>query len=268
MEKNNKLVELGKFLKTKREMISPEKYGIKVDSRRRVKGLKREEVATFSNVSLSIYTWLEQGKDISVSNETLERISKTLYLTEAEKKFIFLQIKQYIPVSNNNNQVKIDSALRNILDNFSSFPALIINNQFDILAWNKYFTLIFGDYNLLPVKKRNSLRKMFFDPDIRKLIENWEESAKRLIAVFRQNIAYDLKDNKDQNKDLLEELLKNSPEFKKWWEIIQVKEDTSDIKIINHPELGKKSYKHISFKLIDNPNLNLVLYVPIENSNS
>ncbi|OHD15317.1 MAG: hypothetical protein A2086_01600 [Spirochaetes bacterium GWD1_27_9] len=266
MQKNRTLIELGNFFKMKRESLSPEIYGLKVDSRRRVKGLKREEVATFSSVSLSLYTWLEQGWEVSVSTDTLERIAKTLKLTDAETKYIFLLTKQHTPLMASNKESKVDPIYRNILDSFLYYPAFIIDNNFNTLAWNKCAVILFGDYGLIPKKERNALRRMFLDPKMKECIENWEESAKRLISVFRIRMAYSQKDESDENKELLEELKQKSPEFNKWWSNKKVQDDTSDIKILKHPHIGRLLFYHTSFQSIDNNNIKLIIYVPEEDS--
>jgi transcriptional regulator with XRE-family HTH domain len=262
MDKKKSLIELGAFLKKKREALLPKIYDLKPDTRRRVKGLKREEIATFSSVSMSLYTWLEQGRDVSVSNDTLERIAKTLKLNDVETKYMFLLAKKYIPVTINNRETKLNDSYQKILNDFSSYPALIMNSQFDILAWNQWFTLIFGDYSNLPENKRNSMRKIFLDPDSKKFFGNWEDIAKRLISVFRTSLAYVSKEQRGKSNELLEELLQNSLEFKDWWKDVKVNDDTTDKKIINHPVLGKLYFTHISLRFIDNPNLCLILYIP------
>src|SRR6478736_1419574 len=134
------------FLKGCRARLSPSQVGLPDTNRRRTPGLRREDVAALAGVSVTWYTWLEQGRDIQVSADVLERVCATLRMSPDEREYLFTLV-QHRPAP-----IK---ATR-ILDALG-VPAVMMTARWDVIAWNE-LTRLFRDYSALPRDRRNLLR--------------------------------------------------------------------------------------------------------------
>lgn len=248
--KSQRHKELGDFLKKKRQQISPEDVGINPHlSRRHVKGLRREEVATLSGVSLTWYTYLEQGRSINVSEQVLNSIANVLQLNEDERNYLFTLTNRGIQTSQleEENDETVSSSLRMIIDELISSPAFIIKSGWNVLAWNRMAAKVFGDY--AQIKKEN--RKAFLD---------WEYVAKRMLAKFRSYYGKNI-DN-TLYTETIEKLKQESVEFKEWWERHEVIEARSGQKEFCHEKVGVLSFEHNIFNVAGNSHLLLIVFTP------
>ncbi|MDN3956409.1 helix-turn-helix domain-containing protein [Sporolactobacillus laevolacticus] len=143
--------ELGDFLRTRRERLTPEKAGLKTDSTiRRTPGLRREEVAALSGVSIAWYTYLEQGRPINVSSQVLESLSSTLQLVHEERNYLFRMAGQTAPSKpfiNNEEVQPIPEAMQLILGEIYRYPAYIVDSRLNVVAWNSLASKIFGPFD-------------------------------------------------------------------------------------------------------------------------
>ena len=145
--------------------------------RRRTSGLRREEVAFLSGVGVTWYTWLEQGKEISVSNDILESLSRTFMLNENEKRYMYLLAERIPEEKNFIVNEFIDSALQSVLDNLVLCPSFILDRRWNVIAWNKASEIVFGDFSTISENNRNlsivintPSKEVMTDKKMRKLI--------------------------------------------------------------------------------------------------
>jgi transcriptional regulator with XRE-family HTH domain len=248
---------LGSFLVSRRAVVQPSDVGLPV-GRRRTPGLRREEVALLAGVSVSWYTWLEQGRDIRASAATLRRLAEVLRLDRAEVVLLFALATQLAPPHESGEEVS--EGLARLVEAINPVAAYIRNARLDILAWNHAVTELFLDYGALEPSERNTLRLMFLHPPYRTLIVNWEEIARGTLEQFR--IARAQAEVKDPFDELAEGLLSESPEFRKWWPDLDVQMFTEGTKILEHPTLGSLELSYNALAPQGRPYLSLVTYVP------
>ncbi len=123
------------FLRSCRARIKPSDLGLPMPQRKRTSGLRREDVAALSGVSVSWYTWLEQGRDMRVSDEVLERICHTFRLTEDERVYLFSLVQHRPPRIDRASRFEAPAELMRMINSVSA-PAVVMNLRWDVLAWN------------------------------------------------------------------------------------------------------------------------------------
>jgi transcriptional regulator with XRE-family HTH domain len=176
---------LGGFLRDRRGRLPPASNAL---GRRRTPGLRREEVATRAGVSVTWYTWLEQGRGGPPSDEVLERLARALELDSTGREILFLLAQQRPPPLSPSPAAPVTPALQRVLDAFPN-PAIVKTPTWDIVAWNAAASAVLGDYASVPASERNVLRRMFGYPAIRAALPHWESDARFALAVFRMDIA-------------------------------------------------------------------------------
>ncbi len=253
-----RLSELGAFLRSRRARVTPDDVGIAPGFRRRTPGLRREEVSQLAGVGLTWYTWLEQGRDIHVSSQVLCTIARALRLEPAERVHLF-RLAGHEPPAGFAEQGIRPAHLR-VLEQWEPFPAHISGWRWDVLAWNRAASAVFGDYGTLPEGRRNLLWAMFMDPGRRQLFDDWEEEAVRLVAKFRSEAAAYL--DEPAARVLIAELQTESPEFAVLWERRDVHGRTDGLKRLRHPTLGRLELEHTSYHVSDQPGVRLSLFAP------
>ena len=248
---------LGAFLADKRARLQPHSIGLSRGVRR-TPGLRREEVAALAGVSVSWYTWIEQGRDIQISIETLQRVAKVLHLDHVEVRHL-LALAQHLP-SYANPSEEVSDGLVMMIRAMDSIPAYVRNTRFDILAWNKAITELFLDYGTLEPHERNTIRLLFLYQPYRTIIEDWETLAHGYVSSLRA--AKTRANNTEPFDRLAAELSEKSSEFRTWWSEADVTAFNEGRKRLRHPSLGKVEYSYVAMTPESQPNLSLVAYVP------
>src|SRR5204862_961012 len=205
--------ELASFLRERRGRLQPETVGLPNGSRRRTPGLRREEVAQLAGVGLTWYTWLEQGRDIRVSPDVLCRVARVLQLEPIERIHLFR-------LAGHEAQPRfVDEAvrppLRRVLAGWEPYPAIVLGRRWDVLAWNRAYVRVLGDYSELPEGRRNVLWSMFMRPSRRRLIRDWAREAEVMVASFQRSTAAYL--DEPDFQELITDLREQSPEFAALW---------------------------------------------------
>src|SRR5579859_7736071 len=146
-EKVARRAGLARFLQSRRARVQPDQYQLPAFQRRRTPGLRREELAQLVGVGVSWYTWLEQGRDIQVSDQVLERLASILQLNEEERRHLFLLAQGPVsPLDEAGRKMhKPNTTARTILDGFS-YPALLFDEYVNVVGWNESANRVFGDY--------------------------------------------------------------------------------------------------------------------------
>ncbi|GMK40635.1 transcriptional regulator [Paenibacillus sp. CCS19] len=253
--------ELARFLKSRRARLSPEQVGLPNTGRRRTPGLRRSEVAQLAWISVDWYTRLEQGRDIQVSSQVLDHISSALQLNATERQHLYVLALQQLPADFTQSVDTISPLLQQFLEQQGTSPALVIDQQLNIVAWNKASALIYGDYERMSLRDRNALWRTFTSPYIKQLLqEKWELHARHRIAQFRAN--YGKFTGDPQWIALINELSEISEPFRDWWQEHDVIVGPEGKKINYHPSAGRLEFDQLSFLVTDAPHLTITINMP------
>src|SRR5262249_28544986 len=208
--------ELKAFLRTRRAALTPERKGISPGQRRLTPGLRREEVATLANVGLTWYTWLEQGREINVSANTLRRVSQALKLSASDEIYLFKLAGLPAPAASPRDEIKDLSIWQNLLDGFTAGPAVMFDRAFDVLAYNGLWDLIyrFDDYD--GPFARNHVYRLFAEPRRRRLYADYDAVAHNMVGLLRAHYADHVGDPRFE--ELVDALRAVSPEFTRLWD--------------------------------------------------
>ncbi|MFC7265169.1 helix-turn-helix transcriptional regulator [Streptomyces lutosisoli] len=249
---------LAAFLRSRRERADPAGTGLPQGGRRRTPGLRREEVSLLSGVSLTWYTWLEQGRDINVSPQILLALARVLQLDEVERSHLFRLAGLPAPEPAERS-LEVPDAVRTFLAKLMPNPAFVIDRCFDILAWNPAQESILGTALLdRPRHELNSAWMLFRVPQIRALMPEWEREARWMAGLLRQQAAYEL-DN-PRFSELVADLLETSPYFAEVWETHDVVEFRSSVRRYRHPEVGDLEVSYVRLALEEAPRLSLICH--------
>jgi len=249
---------LGRYLKNRRAKLDPAALGFSLD-RRRTPGLRREEVAQRAHVSVTWYTWLEQGRGGAPSADVLDRIARALLLTSFEREHLYLIALGHPPEVRYQAGEIIPPRIQRVLDAMEFSPALVKTGTWDLVAWNRAASAVFG-FDALPPEQRNLLRRIFLDPQARAVQLNWQSMARYTVAAFRADIA---RAGATTNaRALVDELRRLSPEFEALWRDTDVQTPGSGIKQLRHPVAGLLALEHSAFAVDGRTDLSLVVFNP------
>ncbi len=262
MNNERRRKELADFLRTRRLRLSPQELGLQVDtSRRRTPGLRREEVASLSGISLPWYTALEQGRDIQVSEQVLESLVRTLRLSKDERNHLRV-LANHSAVSKGTEDETLSPSLQQILDRLGTYPAYIIDKHWNVLAWNKITSSLCGDFNRMAEIERNILWRVFTMEHEKMRIVNWENVATSMLAHFRSRYAMYMNDSWYQ--ELVCRLWDRSEEFRLLWGRHEVSGSLEGDKVIRHPKAGVLTFRYNTFPLSENSDFLMRVYTPVE----
>ncbi|MGW1889615.1 helix-turn-helix domain-containing protein [Streptomyces sp. NPDC002004] len=252
--------ELSEFLRTRRARLKPEDVGLpEYGRRRRVPGLRREELAQLAGVSVAYYTRLEQGNGRNVSAEVLDAIARALRLTDAEHAHLthLAKPKQHKKKRSARPQ-QLRVSLEHLLDALDGVPAYVVGRRSDILGWNRLAAAVFGDWGALPAQERNWARLVFLDASTRDLFIDWDSKASDIVAYLRMDAGCHPDDPK--LSALVGELSVKSPEFRRLWATHDVKEKSHGTKRFHHPLVGELSLFFETFALPHDEEQHVVTY--------
>ena len=252
--------ELGNFLRKQREMHTPGQFNLPNGSRRRTRGLRREEMAELLDISTTWYVKIEQGHVKNVSPALLEKIARTLSLSEADYNALFEWTRQAprrdpVPYV----QAEVTLPLRQILDALETYPAYILSARFDIVGQNHLTDVLYFDLKSLAEDERNLLRMMFLNPRLSQMIVDWKLHAETLVGSLRANYARYL--HEPSFDRLIHELEKNSV-FNEMWERYGLRDRPEPVKEVNHPVVGHLTLVQTTLFIPDGSELTLVVDTP------
>jgi transcriptional regulator with XRE-family HTH domain len=251
-----KRAELAAFLRGRRARLTPAQVGLPNGARRRTPGLRREEVALLADVGASWYTWLEQGRDIHVSEGVLERLSRALRLDPAERLLLFELAQGRSPRHAVVPAETVGDVLRRTLDAHRD-PAIVSTLRWDVVAMNAPALKLWGDR-----RGTNSLWTMFTDAVSPFSSPEREAHARQLVARFRLEAAR--ASDREPFDQLVSELLELSDDFRIMWDRHDVLAAPEGAKIIHHPAVGAIELEHVALMHVepDGRTLRVTLYTP------
>jgi transcriptional regulator with XRE-family HTH domain len=171
--------ELGAFLRSRREQVKPADVGLVSYGRRRVPGLRRDELSMLAGVSAAHYTRIEQGRGVCASAQVLDAIATALGLTEAERAHLHdLARPAHVPVRRRRTLQRVSPRIAQLLGELHEHPAFVLGRQMDVLAWNPLAAELFGDFGALEPRQRNMARLVFLDESTIALYPDWERASR------------------------------------------------------------------------------------------
>ncbi|MCF2527747.1 helix-turn-helix domain-containing protein [Yinghuangia soli] len=252
--------DLGEFLRTRRARLRPEDVGLTTfGARRRVPGLRREELAQLAGVSAAYYTRLEQGQSRNASDGVLDALARVLRLTDDEHNHMRNLARpdrtspRPAPCSE-----RLRPATRRLVDKIDA-PAILVGRFGDILAWNRLgHALNAGhlDFDAPndPARRPNCARLVFLDRTTRTLYPDWPVKASENVAYLR--VAAGRYRDHPALAALVGELSLKSPEFAAMWAAHPVREKRHGVRPMNHPLVGPLS---LEYEVMQVPDQDLVL---------
>jgi transcriptional regulator with XRE-family HTH domain len=252
------------FLKGCRARLTPTQVGLPDTSRRRTPGLRREDVAALAGVSVTWYTWLEQGRDIQVSADVLERICATLRMSADEREYLFalVQHRPAPPVLTRSDEMS--PAMLRMLEALA-VPAIVMTSRWDVVAWNRLALTVLRDYESLAQERRNLLRILLIDDESYQRDQAaYELMARRIVAKFR--VDYSQMPGDPACEQLIADLAARSPIFKRLWSNSEVIGRSEAVAF--HPRYGGMTFEHTSYVPEGAPTLRVVIYVPYDQASA
>lgn len=251
---------LAQFLQARRRSLEPADYGLPVGARRRTAGLRREEVAALAGVGLAWYTWLEQGREIGVSEAFLERLAQVFRLDAAGRRHLFLLACQRPPMESGKTWCQVPPLVERLMHDLHPHPAYILNLRWDVLAWNRAAQALF-DFERQPAGRRNRLWMLFTDDLTRERMQDRDEQLQNLVAGFRRDFA--AAQQAPDFVELVAELERVSPEFKSLWrqhEVHQPCHGKAWFRLEGEPA---RQYEHTTLIVDQDKHLRLQVHVPV-----
>lgn len=228
---------LAEALTAARSRVTPGQVGLPAGNRRRVPGLRREELAMLAGISVDYLVRLEQGRGPHPSAQVLSSLARALRMTPDERDHLFHLAGAEAPRPGHIDGMVRPSTLR-LLDRMTDLPVMVLDAKTDLLAWNSMAVALLGDFSALPPEQRNLARRRFLGPmsRIAQDPEEDEATAVEWVADLRA-VAARYPADPDLRR-LLDELRAGSPLFARLWESGRVETRRSSRKTVLHPEIG------------------------------
>ena len=236
--------DIAEFLTSRRARVTPEQAGLPAWGPRRVKGLRREEVASLAGVSVDYYKRLERGNASGVSDSVLEALARALQLDDAERAHLFdlaRAANPVIPKRRRLTQQRVRPVVLRIVDSISA-PAIVRNSRVDYLAANPLGRALYAPLFDSHEQPANSARFTFLDPTAQDFYVDWEGIAKDLVAHLRSEAGRNPYDH--GLSDLVGELSTRSEPFRTWWAAHNVRYHRTGTKRLRHPVVGELEFDY------------------------
>ncbi|MBQ1089507.1 helix-turn-helix transcriptional regulator [Streptomyces sp. B93] len=252
--------EIGDFLRSRRARIQPEEVGLPSYGRRRVPGLRREEVAQLAGVSVDYYVRLEQGRGPSVSDAVLDAVARVLRLDAAELEYLHAVARPARRTADPCPEfAPVRPAVRLLLDGMDRNPAYVLDHRMNALAWNPLADALLG-FSDAERAARNLVRRAFLDPAARELYPDWSEIAGQTVAHLRLKAGHHPDD--PTVAALVAELSARSAEFRRMWADHVVSPCDNGVKRLRHPVAGLLTLPYETLTIPSAPDQTIVAYVP------
>lgn len=256
--------EIRDFLATRRARLTPEQVGLPAGGgRRRVAGLRREEVAVLAGVSTDWYARLEKGHISGVSEDVLNAVARALQLDEAEHAYLFDLARAARPASRPprpRKQAPVPPRVQWMLDSMTGSAAFVRNGRMDVLAINALGRALYSPMYVDDRRPANIARYQFLDPSAQEYFPDWNGAANVTVALLRAEAGRD--PHNKELRQLVGELSTLSEEFRARWAAHNVRIHHAGKKQFNHPEVGPLDlvYHSVNLASDDGRVLDLTIY--------
>ncbi|MGN9907590.1 helix-turn-helix domain-containing protein [Phytohabitans sp. LJ34] len=240
---------LGEFLQARRARVQPGEVGLAGHGRRRVSGLRRDELAQLAGVSVQYLTRLEQGVDRHPSAQVLDALATALRLDPDAAAHL-----RALAAPARRQPSGAGAEVRQLLDSWGGTPAYVRDRRFDVLMANKAAMLLAPMYH----PGRNLVRDMFLDPTARRLFPDWPHIAEQTVAALRA--AADPHD--PRTAALVAELRSHDEDFRRLWARHDVRPSRNEIKRFDHPDVGRLTLRRQSLAIAGADDQVIIVYHP------
>lgn len=240
-------------MKARRRLITPEQAGIPRGSRRRVVGLRREEVALLAAISPEYYLRLEQGRDHNPSAAVLDALGSVLQLDTEAKAYLHRLARSGTDGSHSVRDERVPPGVVELIDELP-VPAFVQGRWMDVLAANPYAQALSPQYR----EGANVLRAVFLDPDDRLLHQDWQRATREAVSGLRASAGTDL--GHPRLTELVDELSAASERFRALWERQDIRQKVGGVSRFLHPVVGELELRHEKFLVTGQDNQILVMY--------
>jgi transcriptional regulator with XRE-family HTH domain len=255
--------EIRDFLSTRRARITPEQAGLPAyGANRRVKGLRREEVAMLAGVSVDYYIRMERGSLAGASDSVLDALAEALRLDDAERTHLFALAQESGARSTRRKRTapaSVRPAIQQVLDAMTNAPAWVRNGRHDIVAMNQLARALYSPVLADPRRPANTTRFVYLQPEVaEEFFVDYNKIAKDAAAMLRLEAG-----RNPHDKALIElvgELSTRSELFRRRWASHDVKFHRSGQKRLRHPVVGQLDLDFESMELSSEPGLQLNVY--------
>ncbi|MFI7680732.1 helix-turn-helix transcriptional regulator [Actinophytocola sp. NPDC049390] len=252
------------FLKARRAALDPAALGLPNGvARRRVRGLRREEVAQLAGISVDYYTRIEQGRAPAISDAVLDAVARALRLTPAEHTYLRnITLPSHRNAGGacaNADRPAVRPQILELLQAMDdTVPAMVYGPGMDILAWNRLANRLAFDYETLPAADLNAARLVFLRPESREFYPDWEEIAGETVSALRAEVGH-FPDH-GRPHQVMCELRDASADFRRFWDAQDVLDRDHGVKRIVNPEVGELVVTFEAFAVPNTPDQRLCTY--------
>ncbi|MFD9734587.1 helix-turn-helix domain-containing protein [Umezawaea sp. NPDC059074] len=262
--------ELGEFLRSRRARTKPEDVGVPAYDRRRVTGLRREELAQLAGISVGYYTRLEQGHRSTVSDSVLDSLAAALRLAPDERTHLRSLTRTVRTAPARARPERLRESVRLLVDALGGVPAIVLGRFGDVLTWNRLGHALLAGHLPFDAPHRadrpNWTRLFFLDPNTRELFADWPEKAKNTVADLR--LTAGARPDDARIAELVGELSVQSPEFRALWAAHPVRRCAFHDRTFHHPVVGDLTLSDELLTLPDDDGQRLVVFNAVPGSSS
>ncbi|MGQ4511714.1 MmyB family transcriptional regulator [Streptomyces sp. DW26H14] len=251
--------ELAAFLRTRRERLNPDDFGLPARRQsRRTPGLRREEVAELAGVSVDYVVRLEQGRGLRPSAQVVEALSRALRLPAEERAYFFNLAQQRPRDADRPAATTAAPPLVRLVADLAPVPAMLMNHRYDILAWNSEMARLLLDFDTLPPSRRNAMWLCLMHPKTREFYVDRERVVREGVAHLRAAWAAYPQDR--VLSGLIAEFIAQDEEFARWWAERDINVNGRGHKVLRHPDIGVVAVDFEVLMPLQDPDQRLVLY--------
>jgi transcriptional regulator with XRE-family HTH domain len=257
--------DIREFLTTRRARLTPEQAGLpNFGGRRRVPGLRREEVALLAGMSVEYYIRFERGNATGVSEAVLEGVARALRLDDAERSHLY-DLARAANASAGPQRRRsparpqhVRPEVQRLIDEMTNVPVFVQNGRLDIVAANRLGFAVFSEMYVQPQRPANFGRFVFLDPRAQDFYRDWADAAQQTVALLRAEAGRAPYDR--ALSDLVGELSTRSDVFRTLWASHDVREHRTGIKSVHHPTVGDLELTFEAMELSSERGLLLIAY--------
>jgi transcriptional regulator with XRE-family HTH domain len=254
--RNRRRAEMADLLRNRRAKLTAGEAGLPLRARRRTPGLRREEVAELAGISVALYTWLEQGRDVPVSRRTIDGVATALQLSLGERAQLHLLISR----EDVDLREDVTPGLRLFVDALRG-PAFVIDRGWDIVLRNAEAAAVFlGSTDL--EERSNLLMDVFAEAKCAELFKDYDTVAQSVLAMFRLDYATRIDDPRTQ--ELVERLRASVPAFESVWQDHRVSEYPQGVREIDHPAAGTLLLAPSIHGVAESPGLRIMAFTAVD----
>nr|WP_256735922.1 helix-turn-helix transcriptional regulator [Mycolicibacterium hippocampi] len=249
---------MGEFLQARRAAVSPAAVGIPDTGRRRVPGLRREEVADLVGLSTDYYVRLEQGRGGHPSDSVLDAIASALRLDPTQRAHLYHLAR---PSRRHREEVahRVGTSTLMFVDTLT-VPALVLAANTDVIGWNELACAVFTDFSARPARERNTAWLLFRDEEVASRHRDWDNAARDTVGMLRLAAGRNADD--PRLTALINELSRHSTTFRRFWDDHHVYEKASGLTLLRHHEVGDIDLNFVTWTTPASPDQMLITYMP------